>query len=50
MEDVVSTNRDIEASAPARAAATAVLPRTDAVPEVDGRTLTTTSKPVPASR
>ena len=43
MEDVVSTNRDIEASAPARAAATAVLPRTDAVPEVDERTLTTPS-------
>jgi len=43
MEDVVSTNRDIEASAPARAAATAALPRTDAVPEVDERMLTTPS-------
>jgi hypothetical protein len=38
---VVSTNRDIEASASARAAATAALPRTDAVPEVDERMLTT---------
>jgi transposase len=43
MEDVVSTNRDIEASASARAAATAALPRTDAVPEVDERMLTTPS-------
>jgi hypothetical protein len=39
----VSTNRDIEASASARAAATAALPRTDAVPEVDERMLTTPS-------
>jgi hypothetical protein len=43
MEDVVSTNRDIEASASARAAAIAALPRTDAVPEVDERMLTAPS-------
>ena len=33
MEDVVSTNREIEASEPARATAAGALPRTDAVPE-----------------
>ena len=43
MEDDVSTNRDIEASEPARATVTAALPRTDAVPEVDERMLTTPS-------
>ena len=37
----MSTNREIEASEPARATAAAALPRTDAVPEVDERMLTT---------
>ena len=52
----MSTNREIEASEPARATAAAALPRTDAVPEVDERMLTTPSahgsdiEPVPASR
>ena len=43
MEDVVSTNRDIEASEPARATATAAPRRTNAVPETDERMLTTPS-------
>jgi transposase len=43
MEDVVSTNREIEASEPARPTAAAALPRTDAVPNVDERMLTTPS-------
>lgn len=39
----MSTNREIEASEPARATAAAALPRTDAVPRLDERMLTTPS-------